>query len=611
MNVLYGRDYCAANQIDYEQQFTTSRNSVVSVISHAHLPMVLNNPSNPNYQKLKDVSLIVIDEDPTSSFIYTLGAARKDPTVTANSPITRDFLQTRQSLGQAGNIEQAILRLMDRATTGAFDAEAEHVTNRRRKSTSYSLTGAAFWKALAQELDGAVPDFRHFQDSLRAAVDTDTERIPADFFAAFTEDLASPKAESARFGLTWIKAADHTIRGMQFRGDVLRRIPRDTPPIVVLDAYASRELRQYERLFPNHTVTYVEEWPFTPLDIEHTTDLDDAEDEGEVDLGIDRVNLVAGKQPQLRNYLMAETGELTRGHPAGTLMLSYRNVIKHLEDPELQARWSWRSSPPLTALPPKAVETMWWFSGRGINSFDGRHVVAWHPPHRPVTYRWHTMAALAPHSPSDRNQLARHAFQSELLQMLHRGRQTNYPVGTPDRPRVVLFFHPGELPPTWATTRPFQPQLRFSRHAKNPLHPAAVQAIAAELHALLGGVPQACLAGLELYTAKPMEKALWTSIEPELRLLLKTDPAAPVKAPVLFAWTTHPDVLQHRLGEFKAADGSTTALIAGALHSADEPALHALTKHDVKVVVAGRASTTRVFAATTSDAERALRRLLR
>ncbi|WP_133162071.1 hypothetical protein [Deinococcus aerius] len=598
VTVLHGWDYCEEKNINYHEQFDGARSSVVTVISQAHLPLVLSNPSDPRFKKLlEDVGLIVVDEDPVGSLIYTL----KGPNTTA-SPVTPEFLEVREAAGTASNIELALLRLMRRAQGGEFDDVAEQVVNGRWKTVLFSLTARSFWTALSDELIGVSPGFSLFGEAIENAITDARSAVPGDFYRLFEEDLLSPEKTSARFGLTWIRNRQGNVVQMRFRGDVLRVIPGDTPPIVILDAYASQELQQYERMFPNHRVRYIAEWPFTPLDIEYADDEDDEEA-----IEVDRKNMANGKQVKLRNYLMAETGELTRGHAAGTLVLSYSEVTDFLAEKAPAQRWSWRFEPP---LPDDAIKLRWWFSGRGINAFDGRHVVAWHAPRRPKTYELHTLAALAPYCPEERKQLNAHAFRSELLQMLHRGRQTNYPPGETIRPRVVLFFNPGDLPKEWASCRKFTPRLKFKRYSKNPLHEAAVQVLAGELLELYGGVPHACLAGLGLYVPKPQERALWSLAEPNLRRALTTPMASSV-APVLTEWLVNPAVLQHRLGEYSPADGTHTQLVVEILRAADCSHLHTLKKFDVPVPSRLGTSTTRVYARSQVEAEKALSQVLK
>lgn len=599
VTVLHGWDYCEEKNINYYEQFDKARSSIVTVISQAHLTLVFNNPYDSRFKKLlEDVSLIVVDEDPIGSLIYTL----KDPK-TAVSPVTPEFLKARETAGMVGNIELALLRLMHRAENGEFDKSSEHIVNGVSKTTLYSLTGQPFWTAFSAELAGTSPEFLLFRESIENAVADNKSGVPPEFHRLFAEDLVDLQKSSARFGLTWVKNKQGNVVQMQFRGDVLRVIPGETPPIVILDAYANPELQQYERMFPEHRVKYIAEWPFTPLDIEYADD----EDEEEA-IEIDRKNIAAGKQVKLRNYLMAETGEITRGHAAGTLVLSYSEVTAFLAKKAPADRWSWRFQPP---LPDNAIELAWWFSGRGINKFYGRHVVAWHAPRRPKTYELHTLTALAPHSPGVRKQLSIHAFRSELLQMLHRGRQTNYPVGEINRPRVVLFFNPGDLPEEWASCRKFIPKLRFKRYSKNPLHEGALQVLAEELLVLYGGVPHACLAGLGLYVPKPLEKALWTLAEPNLRRSLTSSLRPGTVTPVLSEWSMNPATLQHRLGEYSAADGTHTRLVVESLHASNSSRLRSLEKFDVVGPSRLGKSTTRVYAVNQAEAEKALNQFLK
>ncbi|THF70704.1 hypothetical protein E7T06_06085 [Deinococcus sp. Arct2-2] len=598
VNILYGHDYATQNGINYYEQFDEAHRTLAQVVSHAHLPSFLQHPEHKlSKLLLKDVQLIVVDEDPVGSFIYTLEDSEK------SNPLTLAFFEKHQASGTDGPIEGALLRLMHRALRGEFNASADRVDDGIKKKTLFSLTGKVFWTELHRELAGLSLNTACFKHALKKATKGRKSPVPEDFFRTFEEDLSSPCNTSARFGLTWDKNSKGEVTQMKFRGEVLRVLPRDTPPIIILDAYASPELRQYERMFPHHTVRYVQNWPYTPLDIEYVGDKEAEEDA----LEIDRKNLRKGTQQLKRlHYLMAETGELTRGHAAGTVVLSYKESVEVLQDEAPQERWSWHFEPPLA---PGAIRFMYWFSGRGVNTFDGRHVVAWHAPRRPKTYELHTLAALAPHSPQDRKQLALHGYQSELLQMLHRGRQTNYPVG--ERPRVVLMFNPGPLPTSWARCRKFTPRLAFQRWSRNPLHAGAVQALAEELFVLFGGVPHACLAGLGLYKLKPQEAALWRVAQAKVVKRLTTFRRAGTDAKVLTAWLSNPDAIQRLLGEFDAADGAHTRLVEALLHAAPSARLHTLNSHNVAVPKTIGTSTTRIYAESPAEAEEVLRRLLR
>jgi len=272
--------------------------------------------------------------------------------------------------------------------------------------------------------------------------------VPESLFTCLTEDLREADKgphDSHRFGLTWKLNAEGEIHRLEFRADVLLDLPADTPPIIVLDGYANSGVRQYERLFPKHEVKYLEEWTAAPLDVEV---LDPAfnppRNPEQVRSGIiDRRNFRTDDQVKWRNAWMSEIGQMTQNHEAGTLNLTYADEAEQLAQASLQPLWSAKVHPPLQA---DAIKTLWWFAGRGINTFEGRHVVAWHAPHRPKSYEHHLLAALAPTSAPARAALKTHYFQAELLQMLHRGRQTRYPEGDPKRPRVLLLFEPGELP---------------------------------------------------------------------------------------------------------------------------------------------------------------------
>ncbi|MFD2608071.1 hypothetical protein ACFSR9_01270 [Deinococcus taklimakanensis] len=601
VTAIFGKEHCDEEHIDYGDQFRRAAQSAVTLVSQAHLPLVFNNVGNSMYkQLLQRVGLVVIDEDPVQALIYSLVDTN------SKSPITQSYLQERQAAGAASNIEIALLNVMVQAQSGDLDASCQKIPNGRTKQTLFNLSGEAFWNALRRELGTAIPDYTAFAKSLQAAVQAQERVLPKEFIETFQEDFKDSRNTSARFGITWLKGHDGTVHQMQFRGDVLLRLPATTPPIVILDAYANQELAQYERMFPNHTVKYLQEWPFTPLDIEYVPE------QGGDSLEIDRENLTKNRQLDLRNYLMAETGALTRGHQAGTLILSSKAVVEYLKDDTKvpQAEWSWRDAYAQPELPSEAIQGMWWFSGRGVNEFDGRHVVAWHSPIRPKTYELHTLTALEPHSHEQRAALRQHAYQSELLQMCHRGRQTNYPEGSPERGRVVLFFDPGLLPKEWAQLRAFVPRARFLRGSNNPMHRHAVQQVATELYDLLGGLPHACLVGLGFYKPTPQDEAAWAIFKTKLRKRLKRLKLKTRHAPHLAAWAEDENALQHRLGQFAPADGSRPSKVLAHLEDADGGRLKGLHKFDVALPKTIGTKTS-VYAKSQVEADQVLKRLLR
>lgn len=608
VDILWGYEEAKAQGVRYEQQFTNSGRPPIHITSQALALFMLTQPQDPRWSEfLQTVQFVVIDEDPTAALIYSLAPEQ------GGSPVTQALLQHWADAGTAGNIESALLRTMQRAARQEFKSTVLSAV--KGQPEEHSLTGKPFWLVLTEELRGTVPDEAAFKSHLTAAV----KYLPDNLFSAFIEDLHHARRthnSSHRFGLTWQLTPEGQVQDMAFRADVLRELPRDTPPIIVLDAYANPEVKQYELLFPNHAVRYVQDWPITPLDIEYLPDeFNPSRKEGRQKQGIiDRMNLVTGDQAGWRDAWMAEIGELTAGHPQGTLNLSYSNVVKYLQHPKraqkMAEKWSWRLEQP---LPADAVKFMWWFAGRGINDFEKSHVVAWHAPHRPSTYEHHVLAALAPRSPSQREHLRIHSFQAELLQMLHRGRQTNY-VGDPaERPRVITLFHPGPLPQGWATLRPFIPRFKLTKWSRNPLHRVATAAIMKELVGLYGTVPHVCLTVLGLYEPTIREKDLQPAVLSALREKLRK--ASPRKYPLLTAWrqqaigTDAPTVLQRRLGPFTPASGKDSDRVFEILR--EVLGSEHVRSHNIKVPVHFGKFTTRVYAETEAQAEKGLFKLLK
>lgn len=141
------------------------------------------------------------------------------------------------------------------------------------------------------------------------------------------------------------------------------------------------------------------------------------------------------------------------------------------------------------------LSSAYWMSGRGRNAFGGHHVLALTRPAKPTVHREHGMAALFPFDPGLRQAAHRHLNQTELLQMLHRGRQPFNPGA-----RVITGFDP-DLPARYASSQPYNTYKIITPRSKNARSLDAITAHSKELDLLLGGVPRLALQCLELISA--------------------------------------------------------------------------------------------------------------
>ena len=153
--------------------------------------------------------------------------------------------------------------------------------------------------------------------------------------------------------------------------------------------------------------------------------------------------------------------------------------------------------PALVAL----VKSAYWFAGRGLNTYKNHHVVALTQPFKPTVHRKHVMAALFPFNSAERRAAHLHLEQSELLQMLHRGRQP-FHAGA----RIITGFKP-DLPDHLATCVEYQSFKIITAGSKNTRSLDGIKVHAEELALLLGGVPRLALqcVGLVKSTQKTTE----------------------------------------------------------------------------------------------------------
>ncbi|MVN85314.1 hypothetical protein GO986_00825 [Deinococcus sp. HMF7620] len=537
----FGRTHSAGA---YYAQFRWSKDTSVYVVSHAHLPLLLAPSRPPHYEQfMADVDLVVIDEDPLDSLVYSLG--EEPGGLTPAWILWNDVIP-----GKPGTISQALHQVMQQVLSNEIpEDELAVVEHPITGVTAKSLTGRPFWTRFVAAPPGA-PDWARFQETLQAAVKAEdpNDIVPDEVVEAMREDFAASSVtptNSQRFGVVWEQGKPISVR---FRANVLRTLRGDSPPILVLDAYADAAVGQYQAVFQQHQVKFRQDWPVVPLDVEVHKEWH-----------IHRKNLLDGDQEPKRKHLLGEIGELTSRHKAGTLVLSYREVTNRLKLGKFQPEWAVRLKPPLTlawgpAADFQSIEFAYWFAGRGVNAYRGRHVVALHPPAKPSLYQAHFLAAIEPHSATRRERMARHLRVTELLQMLHRGRQTTFELGDPDRPRVITVFDLDKFDrelrgSEWLSIAEYVPLRSFTKWAKRPHQPEAVLALSCELLKMYGGLPHLCLVVLGLYTPRPAEAKALLCVQGAML----GHPRG--STPLLNAWQGTLQPLYAELGEYKPATG--------------------------------------------------------
>ncbi|MFB9993400.1 hypothetical protein ACFFLM_15645 [Deinococcus oregonensis] len=576
-------------QAKYFRQFNWSFNAPLCIISHAHLAVLLR-PDAPSHIQdfMQSVDLIVIDEDPLFSLVFSLQDTGR--------PLTQARLQERVDGGKAGPVEATLLALMQEALEGTTPRlKPLTITHPIMEREQATLTGQPFWEYLRTML-GASPDWDEFADALAQETfkDETPRSVRDDLAQALKEDWiqATNKAPrySNRFGLTWEMGQPDTIA---FRADVLRTLRPDTPPILVLDAYADEGNGQYQRQFFNHRVRVERLGERVPLEAEIIRDW-----------YVDRTNLTQSKQEPRRDHMMDEIGRITELSPKGSLVLSYKAVTSYLSRPAQQHRWR-RNAQTLDQTAKegeRSIEFAYWFAGRGVNAYKGRHVIALHAPARPTLFEHHQLAALQPYKASARSKLAGHLRDTELLQMLHRGRQATFALNAPKRPRVILAFKPeGDLE-GWLNLRVSTVPRPVRKDTTNLHHQHALEVLGGELFTLLGAVPQVCLSGLGLYHPLPTEAKY---VEKTTAALVRYTRHKKRKIPELSQWSEDRSHLHRNLSPYQPLKGDKPQRVLEAL--AKNPALTGL--RQFSVMTSWTDGKTRVYATDEASAEEAIRRL--
>jgi len=587
VKVIFGREHSPGPIAKYHRQFDWSVDPLdcIRIISHAHLPILLHPEAAHHFKMfLEGADVIVVDEDPLFSLLFSLADSSSAPDL--------GWIDVRCAVAPT-RIEQALRNVMHSLATGVISVnDTIRVTHPISGLTHVSFTGKPFWEALQRDVTGP-PEWSELVDALitHAFQKSPLTNIRSDLTASLEQDWRAATLDgrySNRFGLQMQDGSPSTV---VFRADIPRTVRPDTPPIVILDAYADAKSPHYPTLFPAHEVTVAMFGETKKLDVEVNTDF-----------AIDRTNLLSGRQPKRRNHLMAEAGRLASTHAAGTLILADQDRITYLRDRAPQAHWTTHAPTLDLNADSPPIEFAYYFAGRGVNKYSGRHVIALNSPERPTLFQHHTMAALAPFDPETRKKLAQHLRRTELLQMLHRGRQTRFEANDPARPKIILAFPPDPEFSDYLNVSASTPLLPFSAHSPNPYHHHAARTLAAELFKLLGGVPHAALVALGLYKPTSQETKYLEQVRSRLK---KATYHKKRKAPILTAWGRDPASLNSHFSTYDPLDGVNTPQVLAVLKA--EPALTNLFAFSVPSIWTAR--NVRVYAETEAAAQEALRRL--
>lgn len=470
--IVRGRKHFT-NEEKYEEQFRRWRQGV-KIIAHAHLPTVFNTGGSKPSTCLRQAELLVIDEDALSSLLVCSSEDFKDVCMLRCDAL-RKLPDLDPFMGAVVALWQDILAGRSLAGVASWNSWEDN----KAADDHHTLTGEEFWAELTRRVPS--PDWHALYTTL-TSINAELgqrereERLPVQLLVDTVRedfDAFSQGRFSHRFGLYW----KGDPKAATFRFDV--RVPIHLPcPVLVLDAYADEEL--YGALFDPHPVTLITDFDRRlPLEIEVA----------QVKPFIRRDFSNPKKETNKRSQVARKVVELIKGSDRKALVLA---PMKFNE----QHPWTdvltdvLRSHDALS----RVGSTHWW-AGRGKNAWSGWHVVAVYPPYLPRTHRDHTLAALFPYDPEARERAARHIQQSELLQMLHRGRQPH--VGAANRPRVVTFFEPDLPEGTWARV-PYRSSVTLAPRKQLNGWADAVRALSEELLQAFGCVPLFALETLGL-----------------------------------------------------------------------------------------------------------------
>ena len=367
------------------------------------------------------------------------------------------------------------------------------------KQQTHSLAGNNFYELLEEQLPSsslAPPDWQTFIKVL--------ERMgqPAWVAKAFREDLERFHSEGEvymRFGLCWETTKLTEQRGVWLRWD-LNAFENFPLPTVILDAYADHD--RFQALFAPQAVTREAPMEFDQLQIEWIDGFN-----------LNPDNIERGRARKNLRQTLAEVLKQIQSDP--TLVLNHERAARGVETEMGEAATLYNHTH-------ENMKFHHWYAGRGLNKWKDHHVVALTKPALPRVFTEHTLTALYPsqRQVAERKRATLQADRGELLQMLHRGRQTVSLIKTL---RVITFFDPTDLTtPELAHVRLLPPKLIHTKHSSNPHWRDAVRIASLELKAMFGGVPQLALLALRLVPEKGEYDRMWREVgygwlEPHIR----------------------------------------------------------------------------------------------
>ncbi|WP_027482054.1 hypothetical protein [Deinococcus pimensis] len=459
VSIVYGKAAFKGKgrQQKYAAQMNWPNAPSVKIISFSHLPLLFGpEPPGEVLTPLCSVDLLIIDEDPHATLLLPNDSSQDSEFRSKSKPLTAGaFEQLSSSSRLCGRIAMLLRNV---AQNNVPQQDLISIPDLKKSTWTYSFTGAAFLRRLGQSW--SEEDWGSFEAALKSLGVNHAGVIAG----ALRDDLAAPELGSARFGLLWTtgRAAKQPV----FRFDVCLPLP-SLPNTLVLDAYAEKEL--YDAVFPGRPVR------FEQLGQPHVLDIEWCDR-----LRLDALNLQKGMDEK-HLQIAEEIVTLLDDSDRSVTVLTNKAMV------EPTSPWAGyiRQALSLAGKQGEAerIASRYYHAGRGINACSGHHILALTQPKLPALHREHTMAALFPHSATQRAWAHEVYERTELLQMLERTRQFRH-----SGARIITAFKP-DLPRELATVRPYRTTLHFVRKSTNPRWRDAIITVGQELLDALGGIP--------------------------------------------------------------------------------------------------------------------------
>ncbi|WP_075833429.1 hypothetical protein [Deinococcus marmoris] len=530
----------------YHQQFTWDR--PVAVVSHAHLPLLLQPGLRGALGNLREASGVVIDEDPLSALSLhvgiTIGQGQLRGLPLAN---LAEVLRPHATCVQ----QQVAVDMLAALARGWPLELRRHLKSVHAFAAAWPsqriarcmLRGSGFWALIGPALQILVEQ-PAADTALRAAIAghlfprlrgeevslTTRERLADLLVDALLDDLVTAGEGQCRrrCGLVW-KGDFTSTYPKVLAFDILQPTLVDRP-IVVLDAYASET--QYRAIFGSDC-RILDVGARRPLRVQLAPQL-----------SLDSARSQPRKAVLVAREILAHAARSL----GGQVLLAPRGAHKAVQQ-------ALSTAADLTSVSAALPGLAHWYSGRGNNTFVGQDTRALTLPHLPAVVRECSLTALFPLETDQaaRTALMAHHERSELLQMLHRGRQLQF--APTSAPRAILHALPCALCPEHARatcnaqdhTQPtacmhwggdlalelYAPAVPVTPGSPNPMFGSVLADVARDLEQSCGGVALIALEALGLVVPRARGAAHRAQLLTATRALLALG-----KVPALSALST-------------------------------------------------------------------------